>query len=166
MTSSTPKCFIQFDPPSVRSIDRSRNGTVVIGFSSDASQITIKLVAYDTKCTSVPPFVSASAEGYADEIEIGVLKSQLSGKDIEKGFRITSSRDFVFNFDRVCVKSFLNQLTHVSYQESELVVLVNGDVRTFFRFNDLVSARLFAIEVRELHSFFYSGFGNMHIDHE
>ncbi len=87
-------------------------------------------------------------------------------KTSKKDFVLRLLGIFVFNFDRVCVKSFLNQLTHVSYQESELVVLVNGDVRTFFRFNDLVSARLFSIEVRELHSFFYSGFGNMHIDHE
>lgn len=41
------------------------------------------------------------------------------------------------------------------YQDAELVVLAGKAGKTFIRFNDLLTARLFVMQVGELHAFFY-----------
>ncbi len=57
-----------------------------------------------------------------------------------------------------------SQLTHTRYhdQAAELVVLIHGENKTFFRFDDMISARLFAMQVGELQSFFIGT--DMHVD--
>ncbi len=94
----------------------------------------------------------AFAEYSADEIDIYVEKHQAVGAAIH----LEPSPNWVFTLDHVCVNPILQPPTLHALQESELVVLVNGEQRAFFRFNNMVSARLFAMQIRNLQSFFFS----------
>ncbi len=112
------------------------------------------MTVFDTSCmfvrsTTLPTF----AEEFADEIEIHVDK--LGGQQAcGAAIRLEPSPNWVFTLNRVCVNFILQSLTLHVLQESELVVLVNGEQRAFFRFNDMGSARLFAKQIGELQSFF------------
>ncbi len=120
------------------------------GFSSDASRITIKLTVFDTNCMFAGSTTPAFAEDSADEIDIYVEKHQAVGAAIH----LEPSPNWVFTLDHVCVNLIMQPPTLHALQESELVVLVNGEQRAFFRFNNMVSARLFAMQIRNLQSFF------------
>lgn len=45
------------------------------------------------------------------------------------------------------------------YKTSELVIMSEGGGKVFFRFYDVKSARLFALQLRELQSFFFGVVG-------
>ncbi len=113
------------------------------------------MTVFDTSCTFVGSItLLAFAEEFADEIEIHVDK--LGGQQAcGAAIRLEPSPNWVFTLNRVRVNFILQSLILHVLQESELVVLVNGEQRAFFRFNDMGSARLFAKQIGELQSFFF-----------
>ena len=59
-------------------------------------------------------------------------------------------------FDPVGIHSVFGwRLSDMDYKTSELVIIADGGGKVFFRFSDVKSARLFALQFRALHSFFF-----------
>lgn len=118
------------------------------GYPSRVYRITVRLFVFETECTSLCSLHHAKLD--LPPVKINVLFENTS-KTTAMDMEVTKSQSWEISLDNVrvncCICRDCMRQNLTLCKDAEVVIITEGDFKTFIRFVDACTARLFVSQV-------------------